>query len=234
MSAPFAYSVQSIGSNASTAAADLLREAILDGRLVPGQRLKEVELAERFGISRTPIREALLYLQAEGSVLLTPNRGATVRSYSSSEIEDTYDLRALLESHAARRAATRLSDENIEELKESCERFSKLPATEAGLLDLVEENNRFHNVILESSGSPQLERMVRSTIQMPLVYKAFLWYSPDQTRISQHYHEQIARAVALRDGDRAERLMMEHVLGARDFLVAAMRDAENRSEVAAP
>src|SRR5437867_1687707 len=99
--------------NASVAATELIREAIVDGRLEPGQRLKEEELARELGISRTPIREALLMLQAEGLVDAVPNRGAMVRVHTPEDLDDLYQLRALLEGYAARRAALRISDERV-------------------------------------------------------------------------------------------------------------------------
>src|SRR2546426_12550534 len=95
--------------NASVAATELIREAIVDGRLAPGQRLKEEELARELGISRTPVREALLVLQSEGLVAAEPNRGATVRAHDAADLDDLHQLRALLEGYAARRAATRIT-----------------------------------------------------------------------------------------------------------------------------
>ena len=100
----------SLGRNASSGAADLIRQAIVEGRVLPGERLKEEELAQQLGISRTPVREALLILQTEGLVEASPNRGATVRSYELPDLEDMYELRALLEGNAALRAATRIDD----------------------------------------------------------------------------------------------------------------------------
>src|SRR4029450_9960802 len=88
--------------NASIAATELIRQAIIDGRLNPGQRLKEEELARELGISRTPVREALLMLQAEGLVGAGPNRGAPVRSHSAEDLYDLYKLRAVIEGYATR------------------------------------------------------------------------------------------------------------------------------------
>src|SRR5690349_4953493 len=84
-------------ANYSAVAADLIREAILDGELPAGARLKEDELAERLDVSRTPVREALRRLEAEGLVVHEPKRGAAVRSYTPEELDDMYRLRALLE-----------------------------------------------------------------------------------------------------------------------------------------
>jgi DNA-binding GntR family transcriptional regulator len=214
--------------NASTAATELIREAILDGRLVPGERLKEEELARELGISRTPVREALLMLQAEGLVNATPNRGAAVRVHTPEDLDDLYQLRALLEGYAARRAAARISEEQIELMRGSCDRFDMLsPADE--LRELVRENLLFHNTILDAAGSARLAGMVREVIELPLVYKSYIWYSPDQKQISAHYHRQIVNALAARDSERAELIMKEHVFEARDLLVSHVRENPHRS-----
>jgi DNA-binding GntR family transcriptional regulator len=208
--------------NASVAATELIREAIIDGRLEPGQRLKVEEIARELGISRTPIREALLMLQAEGLVDAVPNRGAMVRVHTPEDLDDLYQLRALLEGYAARRASTRISDDQVEQLQASCDRFADLdPDTE--LRELVRENLFFHSTILDIAGSARLASMVRRVIELPLVYKSYIWYSPDQNRISVHYHRQIVTALAARDAERAELIMKEHVFEARDLLVSHLR-----------
>lgn len=213
-----------IARNASVAATELIRAAIVNGRLEPGQRLKEEELARELGISRTPVREALLYLQAEGLVDSAPNRGATVRAYAPEEIDDLYDLRALLEAHAARRAASRISEEDVERLRESNARFAKLAAGDETLVDLIGENLVFHTTILEAAGSERLAQMVRKVVELPLVYRSFYWYSPEQKRVSDHYHQQLTHALAARDAERAELLMKEHVFEARDFLIEKLKE----------
>ncbi len=208
--------------NASVAATELIREAIIDGRLEPGRRLKEEELARELGISRTPVREALLMLQAEGLVVATPNRGAMVRVHDAEDLDDLYQLRALLEGYAARRAAGHITDEDVERLRESCDRFEAL-IPEGDLREVVRENLFFHNTILDLAGSERLKDMVRKVIELPLVYRSYVWYPPEQRRISAHYHRQIVKALAARDPERAELIMKEHVFEARDLLVSHLR-----------
>ncbi len=204
--------------NASVAATELIRQAILDGLIEPGSRLKEEELARELGISRTPVREALLMLQAEGLIEASPNRGAVVRVHDAADLVDLYQLRALLEGYAARQAASRASDEELDRMSESCDRFDGI--ADDDVRELVRENMWFHSAIHAAAASPRLSAMVRRVIELPLVYKSYVWYSPDQKRISAHYHRQITNALRLRDPDRAEWLMREHVLEARDLLVA--------------
>ena len=211
--------------NASVSVAEVIRQAIVDGGYAPGARLKEEELARELGISRTPVREALLVLQAEGLVDAAPNRGATVRAHDAEDLDDLYQLRALLEGYAARRTAARASDDLVRELWASCERFEAL--SDSDVRALVKENLVFHNAILEAAGSARLAGMTRKVIELPLVYKSYIWYSPEQRRISSHYHRQIARAVETHDAERAELVMKEHVFEARDLLVARVRELED-------
>lgn len=223
--------------NASMTVTELVRKAIVEGRVAPGERLKEEELARELGISRTPVREALLILQAEGLVDAAPNRGATVRAHSAEDLEELYELRALLEGYAARRAARRIDDEAIRRLEESCDRFAALQG--ATVEEIVAENAHFHALVLEAAGSTRLAGMVRSVVELPLVYRSYFSYSPEQTGISLHYHRQITAALARHDAERAELVMKEHVYEARDLLVAHVRtdgvqgDPERTTEEAA-
>ena len=211
--------------NASVTATELIRQAILEGGLEPGSRLKEEELARELGISRTPVREALLMLQAEGLIVTTPNRGASVRVHDANDLRDLYQLRALLEGYAARLAAARISDEEIDRLRESCDRFDAVAADD--IRELVRENLWFHSAIHTAGGSTRLSWMIQKVIELPLVYESYIWYSPDQKRISVHYHRQITYALGARDAERAELVMREHIFEARDLLVSRVRDEEN-------
>jgi DNA-binding GntR family transcriptional regulator len=212
-----------LARTASSAAVEMIRQAIVDGRLSPGERLTEERLARELGISRTPVREALKVLKSEGLIDAAPNRSATVRAYEAVDLDDMYQLRALLEGYAARRAATRLSDDQLLALRASCERFEAMSGDD-DLREIVRENFVFHNTILEAADSPRLTGMVRQVVELPLVYRSYVWYSPEQTRISQHYHGQITRALERRDAERAELVMKEHVLEARDVLLAHIED----------
>ena len=209
--------------NATTVAVDLIRRAILEGRIGPGERLKEEVIARDLGLSRTPVREALLILQGEGMVEASPNRGAAVRSYSAAEIEEMYELRALLEGYAARRAAALITPDELRRLEESCARFAEM-CPDGEIVELMRENLVFHNAILDAARSVRLAEMVRSVIELPLVYKSFYWYSPEQRRMSERHHLQLVRVLRAHDEERSELIMKEHVFEARDFLVGYVRE----------
>lgn len=208
---------------ASAVAAALIRDAITQGRLEPGARLKEENLAAELGLSRTPVREALVLLQSEGLVEAVPNRGAFVRSYDADDLRDMYELRALLEGFAARRAAERISDTQLKALRASCSRFERLVAragqpTTATVRELVRENAVFHDAVLAAAGNERLAVMVRQVVAIPLVYKSYVWYTQDQVRSSARAHALLVRAFEQRHAARAESLMREHIHAARDVL----------------
>src|SRR3954447_24171011 len=209
--------------NSGELAVELIREAILDGDLDAGERLKEDELARRLDVSRTPVRQALHRLAAEGLVVVEPQRGASVRAFEPRELDDMYRLRAVLEGYAARRAAERISDEALAALRKSCDRFARLAARKrVSPRDLARENQVFHDGILAAADDARLAEMARSVIHLPLVYKAYVWYTPPQRRQSAHSHQQLVTALGRHDGERAALVMQEHVYEARDSLVATL------------
>jgi DNA-binding GntR family transcriptional regulator len=209
--------------NASEVASELIREAILYGKLAPGERLKEEQLARDLGISRTPVREALLLLTAEGLIESIPNRGAVVRSYTTDELAEMYDLRALLESYAARRAATRISRPALAELARSCTRFRAARLVH-DIKAQTRENLAFHFGIAEAAGTPKLVELIRGAIQLPLVSSAFYWYSRRESQRSEDFHRRILAALRSADAERAELLMKEHVYEGRDAVLAHLKD----------
>lgn len=206
--------------SASAVAMELIREAIMDGRLPPGSRLKEEELARQLHISRTPVRQAINVLAGEGLIVLAPNKGAEVRAHSADELNEVYHLRALLEGYGARLAAERISEDSLEELRESCTRFARL--RERGGRDirpLAEENLVFHGTILKAARSEWLSSFLSRITNVSLVQTSYWMYSPELRLNSEHCHRQIVRALENCEGERAELLMKGHILEAKDFLV---------------
>ncbi len=189
----------------------------------------EGQLAERIGVSRTPIRQALTMLESEGLVEIAPNKGAVVCSFSIEDVWDIYDLRAVLEGHAARRAAGRIEGVKLSRLRELVEEMEGLTGRrfadrEEEVRLLVALNNEFHGAIIEASRNGRLRRLVKRTVEVPLVFKAFFWYGPGERAISNHYHRQILGALESGDGERAEIIMREHVYEGRDFVIKALKE----------
>ena len=203
-----------------------LRALILTGEYGPDERLIEEQLAERLGVSRTPVRQALTMLEAEGLVEIAPNRGATVCSFTTEDVWDIYDLRAVLEGHAARRAAGRIERRELEYLRELTGEMEGLAGRfddhEEEIRVLVALNQEFHGTIVEASRNRRLGRLINRTVEIPLMFKAFFWYTPHERIISNHYHRQILEALEGGDADRAEIIMREHVYEGRDFVIRAL------------
>ncbi len=208
---------------------ETLRRSILEGEYAPNERLVEEQLAETLRVSRTPIRQALTMLEAEGLVEIEPNKGAAVRSFSVQDVWEIYDLRAVLEGHATRRAASRISREELDRLWDLVGEMERQDrgqflSHEEEIRWLVGANGEFHGTIAVAGRNARLEQLIRRTVQVPLVFKAFYWYTPHEHIISNHYHRQIAGALEAGDAERAEIVMREHVYEGRDFVIRVLKE----------
>jgi len=189
---------------------DLLEEAILGGELKPGERLRAEALAQRFGTSRTPIREALLQLEGQGLVEVEPNRGAVVRTFDRDDVLDLYEIRALLEPAAAARAAHRISADDVDRLGALC--------ADASVEEQIVANEAFHRIILEAAGSPRLEVAMRAASGIPRAFRSVFWHDDRQRAESMMCHRRLVSALGARDAQLAEAVMRMHILGAVAFL----------------
>ena len=209
---------------------ELIRSAIVENRYAPGQRLIEQRIAEEFGLSRTPVREALRRLEAEGLIVAQKHRGARVRPMSTTELVDLYGLRMRLESYAAELAAQRATEEEIDALGEAVEEFGRVrrqlgdrvgdPDLEL-LRQLNATNQRIHGTIVAAARHDRLSAMIGRTVDTPLVFRAFSMFGDEEMERSDMFHRLIHDAVRRRDGGRAGRLMGEHIQHGLD----AVRDA---------
>jgi DNA-binding GntR family transcriptional regulator len=205
-----------------------IREAIVEGRYRPGTRLIEQRLAADLNLSsRTPVREALRALEAEGLVVIELNRGAVVRPIALSDIDDLYELRARLESYAAYRASRLRTELELAAMEDAIEAFERaIPAAgrheRAGLSEINASNTQFHQAISAAAHHERLGALLRGAIDVPLVFQAFRHFDLAELHRSNTFHRLIRDAIAAGDGLRAERLMAEHVDQGRDSLLARL------------
>jgi len=197
-----------------------VRDGIIAGRFAPASRITEQEVAAAAGVSRTPAREALRRLHAEGLVSFTPNQGAVVSDWSAADLDEIFDLRALLESHGAARAAARASEAEVAALRALAEQqLVEARAREAGYLDRIAElNSRFHRHLQQAAGSPRLLRALAALLEAPLIMKTFRNYSAEDLRRSAAHHLELVQALAARDGEWAASVMRSHILAAKRTL----------------
>lgn len=147
-----------------------LRQAILTGELKPGERLMEIHLANKLGVSRTPIREAIRQLELEGLVIMVPRKGAQVASITERSMSDVLEVRLALEKLAVELASKRISFEQKEELKEAMELFEK-KVTEGNVSEIAKADVVFHDKIFEATGNMRLGQMVNNLAEQMYRYR---------------------------------------------------------------
>ncbi len=204
-------------------ALDTLRDVILRGELPAGARLGEVELAERLGVSRTPVREALSRLAAEGLVQLVPNRGARVATWSVDELEGVFELRALLEPQVAALAAAAAGPGDLDELADLAVRMETIgrPGPGQDLDALVPLNRAFHDRLAALAGHPALAAALAGVIHPPIVVRNFHAYDDASLCRSLAHHVEIVAAMRAGDAEWARAVMTAHIRNARVVMVRA-------------
>lgn len=194
---------------------------IADGEYRPGSRLREESLAHTLEMSRTPVREALRRLAAEGLVEISRNRGARITSWTATEVEELFELRVILEGYAARLAATNADDDDIEELRSIQARFETAVAGDSDREgDTAEINNQFHNVLTRATKNRQLIRTLSGVAWAPLLSLTFAQYRSEDHERSISHHRELIEAVARRDADWAELAMQIHIRATKHSALA--------------
>jgi DNA-binding GntR family transcriptional regulator len=205
-----------------------LRELILHGQFAAGARLGEVELAERLGVSRTPVREALTRLAAEGLVELTPNRGARVASWSVAELEGVFDLRSALEPRLTAHAVPHAQPADVDALDELAAEMLAvgLPGPAQDLDALVPLNRRFHGRLVVIADQPVLATALAGAIHAPIQLRNFHAYDEASLRRSLAHHVEIVAAIRAGDPTWAQAVMTAHIHNARAVMLRAAREQE--------
>jgi GntR family transcriptional regulator, vanillate catabolism transcriptional regulator len=211
-----------------------LRELIVSGALPPGERLAELALVEKLGVSRTPVRAALQRLAEEGLLDAIPGGGWSVKAFSEADVRDAIELRGTLEGLAARLAAERGAPAGLMAQARQClERIDAVLA--APTLDAVafstysSENLRFHALLAQMTGSGVVMRQIERVLAQPFASPSgFVMVHADSAQardhlvIAQHQHRAVLQAIEQREGARAEALMREHAHLARANLAQAL------------
>jgi GntR family transcriptional regulator, vanillate catabolism transcriptional regulator len=220
-----------------------LRELILNGELKADDRIPELALVERIGVSRTPIRAALLRLEQEGLLHTVPNGGFAVSAFNERDIHAAIEIRGTLEGLAARLAAERdIPEPDLAELKHCLSELDDLVfdsgVSAHNFAAYVKLNEQFHRIIVELAGSPILSRQIARAVALPfasasafLSVQASLPEARTMFTVAQDQHRCIARAIETREGHRAETLMREHARLARRNLELALNNQQTRELV---
>lgn len=204
-----------------------LRRAILTGELKPGERLMEIHLANRLGVSRTPIREAIRKLELEGLVIMIPRRGAEVAQITEKSLKDVLEVRRALDALCAELACDRISDEEKEKLRQACKEFEH--ATRTGdVTTIAAADVAFHDIIVEATGNKRLIQLINNLSEQ--MYRYRFEYIKDESGhdnlISEH--RMIYESIIRQDKVKAAEAAQLHIDNQEKSVIRQIRlDQEN-------
>jgi DNA-binding GntR family transcriptional regulator len=196
---------------------ETIRNAIVNGHLAAGTRVAEPDLAGKFGISRTPIREAFRQLESEGFITVLPRKGAIVASLSPKDVADFYDLKAILEGYAARMAAKKLTEKDIAKM-ESTNRQMEAAATKKEVRKVLALHNEFHDIFLKSCGNEKLHSIVQNLVMKFQRFRLIL-AMPGRIEGIIRQHGEIIEAFRKQDSALAESLVQKNALYGKKILL---------------
>ncbi|HWO59582.1 MAG TPA: GntR family transcriptional regulator [Umezawaea sp.] len=203
---------------------EVLRELVLTGEIPPGERVNEVELAHRLGISRGPLREAIRHLSSEGLLVLVPNKGAHVPLADADEVRALFELRSALECAAAELAAVRRTEGDVGRLREVCALSRR--DYQAGVRFPYRLDLAFHQALLDAARSPRIAEQVRLVQQRVVLFRSGLKDDPPHQLASLDDHDALVRAVAEGDGEGAGRIMRLHLGRVREQMLVSLGSVE--------
>jgi len=188
---------------------EVIKDAIISGEMKAGSRVSEPEMAERFGISRTPIREAFRQLAAEGYLTIVPRKGAVIRIFSPRDIEEFYAVKSILEGYAARLACEKLSDKDIDRLEAINNRLEDL-GRQNDVKHFFKIHNDFHSLFIKAADNEKLREIHNSLVERFQRLRFTSLSLPGRMALSVQEHKKIIEAFRARDGEKAEQLVRKN------------------------
>ncbi|MDO4649425.1 MAG: GntR family transcriptional regulator [Eubacteriales bacterium] len=206
-----------------------LRKAILKGELKPGERLMELALAERLGVSRTPIREAMRKLELEGLVVMVPRRGAQVARITEKDLNDVLEVRIALENVAIEKACTLMTDEELRHLWVASKNFEK-SIDEGDPVRLAEADAAFHQIIYNASDNTKLIQVLNNMREQ--IYRYRVEYlkeeEPRQQLLAEH--QRLVEAIRSRNVEEARKISYDHLENQRTAIIRSIRKEQEDAE----
>ena len=202
-----------------------LREAILKGDLKPGERLMELQLAEKLGVSRTPIREAIRMLEQEGFAVTIPRRGAEVAKMTLKDMEDVLEIREALDELAVRIACEKITDEQLKNLIRVKGEFEECTRT-GEVRKIAEADVLFHDIIYEATDNPKLVNLINNLREQVYRYRVEYIKDPKNYPVLIREHEAIVQGLREKNSRKAEAAMHEHVVNQAMAVKAVIQQQE--------
>ena len=197
-----------------------LRQAILRGEFKPGGRLMEIQLANKLGVSRTPIREAIRKLELEGLVIMIPRKGAEVADITEKSLRDVLEVRKALEELAVQLACEKITQEELEELEKAGENFKKVLKRSKDITEVAEADVRFHDVIYMATDNQKLIHLLNKLREQMYRYRVEYLKNPDVHEQLTQEHEEIVYHIKRREKVEATAVTCQHI----DNQVSAVTD----------
>lgn len=199
-----------------------IREAIIVGELRPGERLMEVQLAEKMGVSRTPVREAIRKLELEGLVEMLPRKGAHVAEVSVKDIMDVLEVRASLDGLATLLAAERMTEDEIKELKHVYGQFANYVEKE-NLQGSIKKDVEFHDIIYRSSRNDKLQQISSNLREQVQRFRVIYLKGYNNPKNIVAEHMEIIDAITSKNGEKARTVAQEHIKRQEEVIIGAYR-----------
>lgn len=204
-----------------------LRQAILTGELKPGERLMEIHLANKLGVSRTPIREAIHMLELEGLVIMIPRRGAEVAQITEKSMNDVLEVRRTLDALCAELACKRITEEELERLDEACTQFEKAVAT-GDIKEIAQADVTLHDIIVRATGNERLIGLVNNLSEQMYRYRFEYIKDIDQHQTLISEHRIIYQSIKDKDVETASKAARTHIDNQKNAIIHRIRlDREN-------
>lgn len=188
-----------------------LRRGILHGELQPGERLMEIQLANRLGVSRTPVREAIRMLELEGLVINTPHRGAQVASITEKDLQDVLEVRKGLEKMSVSLACERITEEQLQELYEASRLFEKRAREDGDIMELAAADEAFHAIIYKASGNQRLEQLINNLLDQMFRYRIEYLKDEGNRESLIREHDELWKSLSGKDYSRARKYTSQHI-----------------------
>ncbi len=202
-----------------------LRDAILHGELLPGERLMEITLANRLGVSRTPVREAIRKLELEGLVIMVPRKGAQVAQITEKDLNDVLEVRLGLEELAMQFACERIDEAQQEQIRKAALEFEKLMESD-DITALAQADVKFHELIYEATRNRRLIQIINNLREQ--MYRYRIEYLKDSTarRTLVKEHREIYEALKARDYRKANDCMRDHIENQQKAIIKSLHQSE--------
>lgn len=197
---------------------EFIKDSVVSGRLKPGERVPEHEIAEKLGISRTPIREAFRQLESEGFITVTPRKGAVVSPITDKDVREFYAIKSILEGHAARTSCATLSPKEIKKLESLNSQMEKY-ASKGDVKGFFKCDNQFHDTFLKACGNEKLCSLVHNLVQQFERFRVTALSLPGRMNESVKQHREIIDAFKDGDQDLVEKLVRANAEKGGDTLV---------------